>query len=127
MHSQQECRTFAAAMPRQSEPSPNREINVVRRLPRTKSLTAVRMAVSSVSRQLPTRLPRTLDLGAATDGYAHEQVPTEMSGQAIFDIMERCHGKKCSCNSSMQSFDLVELQPWEVVDDVNGLYRDVDD
>ena len=45
------------------------------------------------SRQLPTRLPRTLDLGAATDGYAHEQVPTEMSGQAIFDIMERCHGK----------------------------------
>ena len=80
-------------MPRQSEPSPNREINVVRRLPRTKSLTAVRMAVSSVSRQLPTRLPRTLDLGAATDGYAHEQVPTEMSGQAIFDIMERCHGK----------------------------------
>ena len=93
MHSQQECRTFAAAMPRQSEPSPNREINVVRRLPPTTNQTAVIMAVTSVSRQLPTRLPRTLDLGAATDGYAHEQVPTEMSGQAIFDIMERCHGK----------------------------------
>ena len=80
LHSQQECRTFAAAMPGQSEPSPNREINVVR------------------------RLPRTLDLGAATDGYAHEQVPTELSGQAIFDIMERCHGKiGCAVKSVFNS------------------------
>ena len=61
--------------------------------PSTTSLTAVIMVVSSVSQQLPTRLPRTLYLGAATDGYAHEQVPTEMSGQTIFDITERCYGK----------------------------------
>ena len=47
------------------------KINVVRRLLQTTSLTAVRMAVSSVSRQLPTCLPRTLDLGAATDGDAY--------------------------------------------------------
>ena len=66
---------------------------MVRRLPQMASLTAVRMAVSSDSRQLPTRPPRTLDLGAATDGYTYGQVPTELSGQAVFDFMERCHSK----------------------------------
>ena len=94
LHSPQDCRTFATAKPRQSEPSPNREINVVRRLPQTTSLTAVIMAVSSVSQQLPTRPPRTLDLGAATDSHANEQVPTELSGQAIFDITETLPRKK---------------------------------
>ena len=93
LHSPQECRTFAAVMPGQSEPSPNREINVVRRLPQTTSLTAVRMAVSSISQQTADSSASYLILGAATDGYAHEQVPTELSGQAVFDIMERCHGK----------------------------------
>ena len=114
LHSPQECRTFAATMPGQSEPSPNREINVVRRLPQTTSLTAVRMAVSSVSRQLPTCLPRTLDLGAATDGDANEQVPTELSGQAIFDIMERYYGKnrvRLYISQTIQRLQTQRLKP----------------
>ena len=88
LHGLQECRNFAAAMPRQSEPSPNREINMVRRLPQTTSLTAVRMAVSSISQQTADSSASYLILGAATDGYAHEQVTTDLSVQAFFDIME---------------------------------------
>ena len=79
LHSPQEGRTFAAAIPGQSEPSPNREINVVRRLPQTTSLTAVRMAVSSISQQTADSSASYLILGAATDGYADEQDPTELS------------------------------------------------
>ena len=66
---------------------------MVRRLPQTTSLTAVSIAVSSISQQTADSSASYLILGAATDGDAHEQVPTELSGQAVFDNMECCHGK----------------------------------